>query len=1330
MRITKLLTVVNCFVMFSVFAQNLHFKELSVKDGLVSNMVHTTIQDSDGFMWFGTEDGLSRYDGYSFLNFFQSPTDTLSLSNNLVLSLAEDKNKHLWIGTHQGLNMLDLETYKVTRFNKFFKSNLGSFTIESLYVDDDVLWIGTDNSGLYRLDINTYKVKHYSHVPQNKNSISSNTINSFVKDPNRGLLIATSNGLDVFNDTNETFNHILKDINVSNLQIQSDGNVLLGLHSEAAYYLKLKDDFEFEKVQLPIDSSEKEVNVFCDSEDNLWISVRDFGLIYVDNKTQKSYRLLFDKNNLSGISSNTITDIFEDAFGNIWISSFDAGLNILDKKRKEFIHIKDNHLPNGLLNNRVRAIYQDSDEEIWIGTKVNGDLSKFNRDSLIFNHYQSNSLNPTSLSSDFVFCITEDKPGYLWVGTLDGLNLFNKNTGDFTIYKHQENNANSLSSNSVNALLKDKDTLFIGTVTSGLDIYNTSSKIFSHYKKTGESNQLSDDRIKVVYKDKRDNIWIGTINGLNLFDVKTGTFKQFLNNPLDSNSISENYILSIYEDEHKNLWIGTSLGINLMDRETGVFKAYTTKDGLAGNSVRGILEDDEGNLWLSTNNGLSKFNVKKKEFKNYNIYDGLQSNEFSPFVFCETTNGEMLFGGNYGFNLFHPDKILDNQIVPKVLITEFKISNKPVNFDEEDSPLTKHITKTKQIELTYKQSVFSFEFVALNYSTPEKSEYAYMMQGFDEDWNYIGNKREANYTNLNSGEYIFKVKASNNDGYWNEEGASIKITILPPPWKTWWAYTIYIILIFVLLWRFRHNAIKRNNQKKQRELNALKLNFFGNVSHEFRTPLTLILGPLEKLLNKKNNPEEEKHLLLISRHAKRLLGLVNQLLDFQKIGSGELQVNFSSGDLVLFVKEIFNEFIELSDDKNINLEFESEIKVCQANFDFDKTEKILFNLLSNAFKFTKGSGKISLKLSLKKQKKAVVIKVKDTGVGIPKNQLNTIFKRFYQVDDSALSNNQGTGIGLALTKEYVELLGGDISVESTLGEGTCFTVEIPLNMLGDIEMGLSKSKTITNVNSAIFQDELPNYNSKTPLVLLVEDNVDLRSFLKNSLQKTFKILEASNGEEGLKKALKHVPDIIVSDIMMPKMDGNVFCSSVKSDKRISHIPVILLTAQVSKENEMIGFKHGADQYITKPFNMDVLESRIESMLIQRQKLQSIFSKKIEVSPSEITITSVDEKLIQKALSLVEDNISNTKYSVDELSNSLEISRGHLYRKIVSITGRSPSEFIKSIKLKRGAQLLMSSKLTVSEIAYQVGFSNPKYFSKCFKIEFKVLPSEFASKYKK
>jgi ligand-binding sensor domain-containing protein len=783
----KLFFLIISFCLFSllkVYSQDMRFKHITDDDGLISNQVNAILQDSDGFMWFGTNNGLCRFDGYSFLNFFYSPTDSQSLSNNSITSLIEDKNHNIWIGTRDGLNMLNRETYKIKRLAFAFNDKSKSLSISSLVMNgDDKLWVGTNYSGLFSFDINNHQIVNYIHLSQNPLSITDNSVNCILEDKERGLFIGTVNGLDLFDPTTSTFKRILPDVDIRCLKHFNDSSIFVGVIAEGNNYYKLTADNIVEKKELPVQFTQKLTLFLLDSDGNQWISIHDNGIIYTDAHNHQIRRLLFDKYKPEGINSNTITTFYEDRLGNIWIGTFDAGINVFEKNRKAFIHVKDNFLTNGLQNNRVRSIYQDSEGDIWIGTKIGGALSKFDRKTLSFTHYRHDPKNPFSLSDDLILCITDDRPGYLWVGTSNGLNLFEKKTGKSKIFLHDPKNPNTINSNIIYALLKDGDQLFIGNVIRGLDIYNTKQNTVEHYLSSNEPGSISNNRVRVLYNDSKDNIWIGTENGLNLYNKTTKDFTHFLNDPADTNSLSDNTIQCIHEDGNQNLWIGTSSGFNLMNRQNKTFKRFTTEDGLSGNSICGILNDSKGNLWISTNNGISKFNPETKVFKNYNVYDGLQANEFSLYAYCGTKEGEMLFGGNNGFTMFNPEQITDNKIIPEVIITGFKLFNKEVSVGAPESPLKKHITQSKEITLTHNQSVISFEYVALNYSTPEKNQYAYMMEGFDpsaDGWNYVGTKREATYTNLDPGDYIFRVKASNNDGLWNKKGTSIKITILPP----------------------------------------------------------------------------------------------------------------------------------------------------------------------------------------------------------------------------------------------------------------------------------------------------------------------------------------------------------------------------------------------------------------------------------------------------------------------------------------------------------------------------------------------------------------------
>lgn len=767
-------------------------------------------------------------------------------------------------------------------------------------------------------------------------------------------------------------------------------------------------------------------------------------------------------------------------------------------------------------------------------------------------------------------------------------------------------------------------------------------------------------------------------------------------------------------------------GLNRYDADKESFTSFDISDGLPRNTIKGLLSDEQGNIWISSSQGLSKFNPKTRTSTNYTVEDGLASNAFAAYSYCMLSDGYMMFGGNNGITMFHPSDIRINEVLPKLSITDLKVNNTSITSYGEESPLKQHISKVKELTLRHDQSVFSFDFVAMSYISQEQNEYKYMLEGFDSQWNDVKHKHSATYTNLNPGSYIFKVKASNNDGLWNDTITSVKVNVLPPVWRTWWAYLSYVILFLSLLYLVIHIRSSRLADKRTHELDMLKINFFANVSHEFRTPLTLILSPLEELLKNSNISEESSSLRMMHRNTQRLLTLVNQLLDFQKIGSGEIKFRPSVVEIVSFARDISQSFANSSIKSNIDFTFNSNVSECYMSLDSRKTENLLFNLLSNAFKYAPEGGKVSIDLILQDgEERSLIIKVRDNGPGIDVTNHENIFKKFFRAENVSNTTFTGSGIGLFLVKEYVELHKGSIAVDSCLGEGACFIVKFPIyDGLEFIES--EQHCCITEASHSVEEDCLDDVKRKSnkPLLLLVEDNSDFRQFLKGSLSQSFKVIEAVNGIEGWNLVSKYIPDLVISDVMMPIMDGNELCAKIKTDQRTSHIPVILLTAQSAEQHLLAGFESGADQFVSKPFSLSVLEFRIASLLKQRQKLQQSFSKKIEVNPSDIVVTSIDEKFVIQALEFIEKNISNTKLSVEDLSRELDISRVHLYRKVSAITGKSPSDFIRSIRLKRAAQLLETSKLSIAEVAYQVGFSNPKYFTKCFKAEFDMIPSAY------
>jgi signal transduction histidine kinase/DNA-binding response OmpR family regulator len=748
---------------------------------------------------------------------------------------------------------------------------------------------------------------------------------------------------------------------------------------------------------------------------------------------------------------------------------------------------------------------------------------------------------------------------------------------------------------------------------------------------------------------------------------------------------------------------------------------------------------------------------------NYNYHNGVQNNNFVHGAGLRISHGELFFGGLDGFNYFNPAYLKKNINIPSVLITELRISNQLV-VPSADGPIKENISIAKEINLDYKQN-FALSFVGLNYTSPEQNMYAYKLDGFDKNWNYVGSSTTASYTNLDPGEYIFRIKASNNDGVWNNNGASIRIYVRPPFWRTTLAYILYALIIIGSVLYFRYKSIQkirrefaleqermqkeqeRKEAERTHELDRLKIKFLTNLSHEFRTPISLILGPVEKLLSQKKNESSIGQLHMIKRNARRLLNLVNQLLDFRKMEEQELKLQTSEGELVTFVKEVVDSFKDLSERKKIDFVFRSQIDQLYTLFDHDKLERILFNILSNAFKFTLAGGQIRLELERDDNRSResitwVAIKITDTGIGIPEDKKGKIFERFFQHTTATTILNQGTGIGLSITKEFVKMHnGGTIDVESEPGKGTTFTVHLPFVSLKAPEKNAEyspeedteptiESKQTEELLEEVNEVALPNNKKDLPSILLVEDNEDFRFYLKDNLRLQYKVFEATNGKEGWQKALACHPQLIVSDISMPYMNGIELTQKIKSDKRTSHLPVILLTALTGEEDQLKGLEIGANDYITKPFNFEVLNAKIKNLLVLNTTLKNTYTKQIKVITPEIEIESADEKLLQEIMRHLEENLTNSQLSVEDLSRHVGMSRSSLYSKLLELTGQTPVEYIRSVKLEKAAFLLEKSDMNIAQIAYSVGFSTPNYFAKSFKAKFNMLPSEYMNKMRK
>jgi signal transduction histidine kinase/ligand-binding sensor domain-containing protein/DNA-binding response OmpR family regulator len=1360
-----IITIVCLLNLHPVFAQPVQypFSHLDIFNGLSHSQVQAIIKDAKGFMWFGTASGLNRYDGYTFKVFRHKENDSTSLSDDLITKIQEGPHNKFWIDTRGGQCIFDPVSEKaiVNTAEYCRQLSIPAATVTDIAKDKQgCFWFAQVGYGLSRYNPATRSVHRFRRQPVKKEIPD---VTDMVADNAGNLWVIYNDGLlDSYNTATEKITYT---------------NAGIFKKSEALRY-----------------------RLFADAENDLWIYSEGFpqGVFCYNSRSNE---LKHYHHNASGgrLNNNLVTGIQQDNNGMIWIATDHGGVNLVNKRTGVVSYLENNPEDiKSISQNSVNAIYRDNTGIIWLGTYKKG-INYYHENIIKFPVYRHLLSDAKSLPFDDVNRFVEDDKGNLWIGTNGGgLIYYDRATGSYRTFKHNPANDNTISNDVIVSLCIDHNKkLWIGSFYGGLDCYD--GKRFIHYKHDPQNtSSVSDNSIWEIYEDAQQQLWVGTLSGgLNRFDAG---INGFINYRTGTGSINSNYISAMAEDQEGNLWIGTESGINVLNKKTGKFFYYThnSKDphSLGNNSVTALLKDNRGNMWVATRNGLNFFDKNTKsfrhfnevdglaenniltlmednahtlwlgttngisrawvqyngneisqiQFRNYDERDGLQGRAFNENAALKTKDGELIFGGANGFNIISPEAIAHNTIVPDVVLTDLRV------FDKSPQPgevvnnrvlLQTAISEVKEITLKYHENIFSLEFAALNYSNPEKNQYAYKLEGFNNDWlTTDGTHRTVTYTNLDPGKYIFRVKASNGDGVWNEAGTSLVVTILPPFWRTIPAFIIYALLIGAILFAARRLTIQRAHmrfqlaqQKKEaervHELDLLKLKFFTNVSHEFRTPLSLIMAPVEKMLKQTHEPEQKKQYLLIYRNARRLLALVNQLLDFRKLEMQELRLYPSLGDIVSFVKEIAYSFTDMAGAKHINFNFTTDIPSLQISFDPDKLERILFNLLSNAFKFTPEHGSIQVIVGMQRgsgdnQAQYVSIQVKDSGIGIPAEDQDKIFERFFQHDVPGSILNQGSGIGLAISKEFVRLHQGSISVESEPGKGTSFTVLLPVTA-PVTEPAVTVSEELLAAEMPEEQREQPGKPSrKRPVILIVDDNEDIRFYLKDNLRRNYTVYEAVNGAEGWEKTKKHQPDLVVSDVMMPVMDGMELCRHIKNDKQTSHIPVILLTARSAAEPKLEAFQVGANDYVTKPFSFEMLQSRIRNLLAQQEAMRRLFQKQIEVNPSEISITSVDEQFIRQSIDTVEQHISNPEFSVEDLSRALHMSRVALYKKLLALTGKSPLDFIKTIRLKRAAQLLEKSQFTISEIAYEVGFNNPKYFARTFKKEFGVLPSEYAA----
>jgi signal transduction histidine kinase/ligand-binding sensor domain-containing protein/DNA-binding response OmpR family regulator len=1412
-------------------------------------------------MWFGTWNGLNRFDGYEFI-VYKKEDSRNSLSNNFVYSISEDHQGDLWIGTKNGLNLYE---FRHDRFIHFIHDSLNTNSpagnwITSAYTDrQGTIWIGTNSSGLDMITRDEKNKRYiFTHFTNNvrPGSLSNNSIRSIYEDSKGRLWVATANGLNLFHRETKIFQRFLSvpgnpnSISFPEIRCVFEdrtGTIWVGTQfglnrwidetGNFVRYISNEDD--------PWSLSHFVVNdISEDPEGNLYFATLG-GLDIYDRKNDRFEHLpVYTKTNFS-LNNEFINTVFCDEYGLIWIGTEKGGINKFNIYQKQFHHLSAGpEDPVRLSHNTINSIL-DEQNHLWIGT-AGGGLNILNKADNSIRHYRYDAHRATSIISDFITSICHDRNKNIWIGTWGG--GFEKlessaGKGSFRHHQHNPDDTTSLINNFVSTIIEDsRGNIWIGT-EGGIDLYRPGENSFAHVFNNPASS-MAITEVGCILEDRNNNLWVGTRNGL--FRIPFSTLQQitgtgtggkiycYRNVSSNPASISENYVISLLEDSQGVIWVGTyGNGLNKLiwdpAKDSPEFTKYTRENELSNNIIYGILEDDEGYLWLSTDYGLSKFDSKTEKFRNYYMTEGLQSNQFYWSACDKGENGYLYFGGVRGLNYFHPDDIRDNTSPAIPVITDFKLFNNPVKVSGqtgEKSILNEVITIVREIKLSHRENTFSFEFSSLSYDLPQKNKYRYKLEGIDDDWITVNSDRRfANYTKLPGGDYIFKLQASNSDDVWNETPQELRVIITPPFWLTTWFRILLLMFIIISITAYlklhtrslqmqkrklesqvmertaqiehqkemlREQAEKlqlQNDQlgrrkeqiegqkitleqqnreildqrdrllalnKKVKAANQLKLKFFTNVSHEFRTPLTLILGPLEKLLKTWQTNDETRQLLdLINRNAGRLLHLINQLMDFRKIEKGKMELNIQQGDISAFIADIIQSFRDISQRQKINLMFEPPAITTEVWFDHVKLENIFYNLLSNAFKFTPENGAVSVSLKLKgangneisdteaggkfPEVDHFMLEVSDTGIGIAKEKLPYVFKRFYRAENEG-ETPAGSGIGLSLTRELVKIQHGKITVSSEPGNGTSFIVEIPcareyfsgeeINRNATYASGLPGKLeqlrySLENLNVSHHTKDLHLISHMNrPTILLVEDNFELQEFIAGKLNTNYNLLLAGNGKEALSLAKESNPDIIVSDIMMPVMDGLELCQNLKTGLDTSHIPIILLTAKSSDESQIEGYKTGADDYIPKPFNPELLEVRIASLIESRKKLRSLFSNGTHSEIDKITATHTDKVFLRKALELVENNIDNTEFDVTDFSAGMSVSRSLLHKKLTSLTDKSATDFINTVRLRRAQQLIKSGSLTISEVAYSVGYNDPKYFSRLFRKHFGIAPSDY------
>jgi signal transduction histidine kinase/ligand-binding sensor domain-containing protein/AraC-like DNA-binding protein len=1335
---------------------------LGIEQGLSNNSVRCIYQDHYGFMWFGTYDGLSRYDGYEFTVFRNKLNDSTSLPHNYIYAINEDRDNNVWVGTGQGVGIYNNLTAKFlpAYFRPYGTTRTVriSFNITAIKTDSlGNLFIGSNGWGLH---VKRAGTKVALQVPyRNGTGISTgyNVQAVTIDEKQRVWLFIHEVGLCLYDKEAGQIVPVSNAVKAANcLEADQAGNLWLGTSKGLFRYSIAAASFVQSYTEEagsastgnganPLSGALSSGNVAClsfDAQHRLWIGTQGGGVNILNTTTGKIDYLLPGEGR-NTLTSESVFAIYEDKESRKWIGTLKGGIDIMDAQKNRFQTIAHNPLvPNSLINNFVSAFFEDKEGDLWIGTDGGG-MSIWNRRTNHFTNFQHKPGQPSSLSTNSITCIRQDHLNNTWISTFgNGINRFNKTSGSFEHYRCI-NNLTGEENKNVWLLYEDRQNNLWATTFGDGRLYRYNR----HLNRFDVFNQLLTDLIAIT-EDQNGVLWAGNSHELIKIDKDDKDHVRYeIGKP----------VRAIYEDNKGNFWIGTEGGgLILFDRSTGkVLARYSDANGLCNNSVLNILEDGEGSLWLSTFNGLSRFSPDKRSFKNFYQGDGLQSNQFLYSAALKLRSGELAFGGINGLNLFFPDLIRPRSYMPPLLLTGLRIDNKPVSMD--DPYITRAgADQIHTIKIPFNKAILSFDFAALEYSAPSNIMYAYYLVGWDKDWNYTRNVRTVNYTNLSEGGYRLRMKSTNAEGTWNPKETTIDIVVLPPWYRSWWAWLLYASLLGAMIYYYRRYKARQTkleyeikiahiNAEKEKEINEKRLSFFTSISHEFRTPLTLIINPLKDILKKNTvgNEEDHKEVNIVYRNARRLLSLVDQLLLFRKAESEGDRLKITKLNFYELCREVYLAFVQKAREEEIEYRFECDNEGLELYADREKMEIVFYNLISNALKYTPAGGKVVFRLS--ETPENVEVTVLDTGHGIPKETGRKLFEKFYQVMENGLPSKTGFGIGLYLVGQFVESHKGTVRYESEPGQGTSFFISLrkgithfegrrvfeELVTSPVILDELAGNETLPIKNKPSRADKLPTetWVSEHQSILVIDDNEQILEYIHQIFANLYTVYRADSGEEGLRLARLHQPDVIITDIVMTNMTGIDLCRTIKEDLSLGHIPVILLTGSPSPETKLQGVEGGADDYITKPFEKEILLARVASLLKSRTNLQKYFYNEITLQKNTGKISEEDKVFIERCIRIVENHLDDDDFTIKTLAAEIGMSHSSLYKKIKSVSGSSVNGFIRFIRLRRVAELLINTEKNVNEAAMEAGFNDIKYFREQFHKLFGVMPSEYIKKFR-